>query len=94
MTAWDDELDRFEQCLADQRRAVREGRPDDVTTFVPAVEGPLPAEVLGRARALSAQAEALSAELGEATATVARQLQSLSSPARTHAGASFVDVRG
>jgi len=94
MTAWVEQLDRFEACLAGQRRAVAEGRPDDVVAFVPQAVGPLPAELVERARALSERADALIAELSTATASVARQLQVVTVMKGTQQpSSSYVDQR-
>lgn len=95
MTGWQEQLDAFEVCLAEQRRALAEGRPQDVEAFVPAVAGTLPAELVERVRALSAQADALTAELSAATASAARQLQLVTvMKGRQQPTSSFVDQRG
>lgn len=95
MTVWEQQLDRFEQRLADQRRAVAEGRPEDVVAFMPQPAGPLPAELAGRARALSAQADALTTELAAATASAARQLQVTTAMQGTQRPtSSYLDQRG
>ena len=95
MTGWDEQLDRFEQRLADQRLALTEGRPEDVTAFVPQPAGTLPASLVERARALSAQADALTSELAAATASAARQLQvTTAMQGAQHSTSAYLDQRG
>ena len=95
MTTWSEQLDRFEACLADQCRALAEGRPQDVEAFVPQPVGPLPAGLAQRARALSEQADALTAELTAATAAAGRQLQLVTVMQRSEQPtSSYVDQRG
>ena len=95
MTSWDEQLDRFEARLVDQRRALAEGRPQDVAAFVPLPTGPLPAGLVDRAHALSEQADALTAELAAATASAGRQLQVVTvMKGSALTTSSFVDQRG
>ena len=95
VTGWDEQLDRFEQRLADQRQALTEGRPEDVAAFVPQPAGPLPASLVERARALSAQADALTTELAAATASAARQLQvTTAMQGAQHSTSAYLDQRG
>ena len=95
MTAWDEQLDRFEASLADQRRAVAHGRPQDVEAFVPLAAGPLPADLAPRVRALLADADALTAELAAAAASAGRQLQLVTvMHGSSQPSSSYVDQRG
>jgi hypothetical protein len=95
VTGWDEQLDRFEASLADQCRALAEGRPQDVEAFVPRPAGPLPAHLVERARGLSVQADALTADLAAATAAAARQLQLVTVMKGTRPqSSSYVDQRG
>lgn len=95
MTGWDEELDRFEAHLEDQRRAVCDGRSQDIHGFVPEALGPLPADVAERARALCDQADALTAALAAAAASAARQLQLVAVMQRSEQPtSSYVDQRG
>ena len=95
MTTWSEQLDRFEACLADQCRALAEGRPQDVEAFVPQPTGPLPADLLERARALSTRADALTTELASATASAGRQLQVVTVMKRSaQPSSSYFDQRG
>lgn len=95
MSSWDEQLDQFEAVLADQRRALEDGRPQDVQAFVPQAAGPLPAGLVERARALSEQADALTAALTAATASAARQLHAATVMRRPERRtSSYVDQRG
>ena len=95
MTTWDEQLDRLEVHVAEQRGALAEGRLQDIHVFAPLATGPLPAALAERARALCDQADALTAELSAAAAAAGRQLQLVT--AMKGCGqptASYVDQRG
>ena len=95
MTGWEGQLDRFEAHLADQRRAVCDGRFQDIDAFVAQPTGPLPAALAERARALCDQADALVAELSAAAAAAGRQLQLVTvMKGSQQPTSSYVDQRG
>ncbi len=76
--SWDARLDRFAACLADQRAALEDGRPEDVRPFVPGtVHEPLPVRLADRGRRLQAEAQALENDILSALDDVGRQLQLL-----------------
>ena len=95
MTGWEEQLDRFETHLAEQRRAVCDGRIQDIHAFVPPPLGPLPAELAERTRALCDQADALTAELSAAVAAAGRQLQLVTvMKGSQQPSSSYIDQRG
>jgi hypothetical protein len=95
VTGWDAQLDRFEASLADQRRALVEGRPQDVQAFVPQPAGALPTDLVARARTLSEQADALTAELSAALVSAGRHLQVVTvMKGSQQPTSSYIDQRG
>ena len=95
MTGWYEQLDRFEAHLAEQRRAVCDGRVQELHAFVPQPVGPLPAALAERARALCDQADALTAELSAAAAAAGRKLQLVTvMKGSQQPTSSYVDQRG
>ena len=95
MTAWGELLDRFEATLAEQRDALAGGRPQDIEAFVPRAAGPLPADLVDRARSLRAQADALTHELTAAAANAGRQLQVVTvMKSSAQPSSSYIDQRG
>lgn len=76
--SWQSRLDRFAACLAEQRTALEQGRPQDVRQFAPGpVAEPLPARLADRARRLQAEAQSVEADVRAALDGTGRQLRLL-----------------
>ena len=76
--SWDSRLDRFAACLAAQREALAEGRPDDIRPFSPGpTTEPFPLRLAARGQQLQSEAAALEQDVAQALSGVARQLQLL-----------------
>ena len=92
-TDWTEVLDAFEHRLAEQHAALARDEPAAVHPFVPpAGLGPLPTPLVPRARALLADADALTELLAGATRSTRDQLSLLGRLHQEAPSASFVDA--
>ncbi len=92
--AWQDCLERFAQHLAEQRRAVSDGRTHEVVAFVPDVGAPLPPSLAARAQQLHAAAQDLVADLTSAAEDAERQLRAVRTTGTAAGSGTFLDDRG
>jgi hypothetical protein len=80
-SAWVAVLDDFEASLADAVAALDADAPPTAVTFTPpAVDGPCPAELAGRAQALLAAAAALEDRMVSELAAVREEIRRLPRP--------------
>ena len=88
---WASCLHSFADHLELQRAVLADGRPELVTAFVPSPGlGPLPADLVLRARLLLGQNDALTADLTDRLAATAASLAQLAEPAE-RARSAYVD---